>query len=42
LIAEMSTKYSTVQLFDMIETLDVYDAIAKENADEFAASQKNK
>lgn len=40
LVAEMSTKYSTAQLFDFLEVLDVYDAVAKEAADEYAKQNK--
>lgn len=42
LVADMSTKYSTSQLFDFLEVLDVYDAIAKEAADEIIANKRNK
>lgn len=42
LVAAMSSVYSTSQLFDFIEVLDVYDAIAKEHADEIIARNKDK
>lgn len=40
LVADMSTKYSTAQLFDFLEVLDVYDAVAKEAAEEATKNKK--
>lgn len=40
LVAAMSSVYSTSQLFDFIEVLDVYDAVAKEHNDEIIAERK--
>jgi hypothetical protein len=46
LIAEMETKYSTRQLYDMLETLDTYDTIKRIAHEEALAKakqeQKNK
>lgn len=33
LAAEMSTKYNTKQLFDMLEMLDIYDSLKKQAID---------
>lgn len=42
LIAEMDYKYSTKQLYDMIEILDVHDAQKKLAYDRAASEAKNK
>ena len=41
LAAEMSWKYSTKQLYQMLELLDVYDSLTKQTADRIKA-EKNK
>lgn len=40
LIAEMDTKYSIKQLYDMLEQLDVYDAMKKAAHDKAAVEMK--
>lgn len=42
LIADMNTKYSLKQLYDMIEVLDVYDSMKQAAQDKALAENKNK
>ncbi|MGL5012997.1 MAG: hypothetical protein ACRC6V_01745 [Bacteroidales bacterium] len=42
LIADMDTKYSLKQLYDMIEVLDVYDSMKQAAQDKALAENKNK
>jgi hypothetical protein len=42
LIADMRTKYSLKDLYNMLETLDAYDAMKKLSRDKAVAESKNK
>jgi len=42
LAAEMGWKYSTKQLYDMLEMLDVHDALTKQARDRAADKNKQK